>query len=250
MIERIKKIKDKLKKSLTKKFQKIVFKIEKNKWKTIKKVFPNYPQKMEAFYRKIRDKELLNAKTEEERRIINNIYKFNVILTRREFYTEKNSNYHMDMLNPLGMIDYLKMNKNIHMRWLKVDAITIPVFITLLSLGHTWTIPVIGLIILESVKNIKCVTQQNYKIEKILKEQEKLERLSNKRIENRDKKYGEAQKLISEKVIENEELPSMTEIINNITTKEQLEQLKQLIIAESKMREQRNKENIKSIGGI
>lgn len=99
-------------------------------------------------------------------------------------------------------------------------------------------------------KNIKCVTQQNFKIEKIMKEQEKLERIANKRIDNREKKYGEAQKLISEKVLESEELPSMTEIIDNIQSKEQLEQLKQLIINEAKIREQRNKDNIKSIGGI
>ena len=250
MIERIKKGKDKLKKSLAKKFQKVVFKIEKTKWKVVKKVFPSYPKKMEAFYKKVRDKELLNAKTEEEKRIINNIYKFNVISMRREFYTEKNSNYHMDMLNPLGMIDYLKLNKNIHKRWLKVDAVLMPILIALLSLGNTWTIPLIGIITLESLKNVKCITQQNFKIEKIIKEKEKLERISNKRVENRDKKYGEAQKLISEKIFESEELPSITEIINKATSKEQLEQIKQLIITETKMREQRNKENIKSIGGI
>lgn len=250
MIERIKKGKNKLQKTLTKKFQKVVFKIEKTKWKTIKKVYPNYPKKLEAFYRKIRDKELKYAKTEEQKRIINNIYKFNVLLMRREFYTEKNNNYHMDMLNPLGMIDYLKVNKDIHMRWLKVDAIAMPVLITLLALGNTWAVPIIGITTLETLKNIKCVTQQNYKIEKIMKEQEKLERIANKRIDNREKKYGEAQKLISEKVLESEELPSMTEIIDNIQSKEQLEQLKQLIINEAKIREQRNKDNIKSIGGI
>ena len=38
MIERIKKGKNKLQKTLTKKFQKVVFKIEKTKWKTIKKL--------------------------------------------------------------------------------------------------------------------------------------------------------------------------------------------------------------------
>ena len=83
-----------------------------------------------------------------------------------------------------------------------------------------------------------------------MKEQEKIERINKKIIDNREKKYREEQKIITEKVLESEELPSMTEIIDNIQSKEQLEQLKQLIINESKIREQRNKDNIKSIGGI
>ena len=63
-----------------KQFKKIVFQVEKIKWKIIKKLFPNYLNRMEKNIRKVRDKQIKKAKSQEEINKINATYKKNVML--------------------------------------------------------------------------------------------------------------------------------------------------------------------------
>ena len=147
-----------------KKFKKVVLKVEKVKWKIIKKILPNYLKGMEKQFRIQRDKLLKKAKTEEERKNIINAYKSNVMLMRKEYNTEQNANYHFDLTNPDKIKDYLINNKNIHMNWLKVDAFLAPILVSLLTLGNTWTIPFIVIVALEAIKNFECINLQNYSI--------------------------------------------------------------------------------------
>lgn len=221
-----------------KRFKKLVFKVEKIKWKAIKKFFPNYLKGMEKQYSKIRDKQLKKAKTEEERKLIIENYKKSVIQMKKEYYTEQNINYHMDLKNPEEIKEHLKRNKDIHKMWLKVDAIAAPILISLLALGNTWTIPIIAIVGLEAIKNFQCINLQNYSLTCLEENKEKLEKISTKVIERSRNKYKEAQDVITKVITESEVVPDIDTVIKESKSKESLEQLKELLLRE---KEKRNK---------
>ena len=225
-----------------KRFKKLVFKVEKLKWKAIKKLFPNYLNGMEKQYRKYRDKELKKAKTEEERRQIIENYKNSVMLMKKEYYTEQNMNYHIDMNNPDKIKEHLKRNKSIHKMWLKVDAIAAPILISLLALGNTWTIPFIAIVGLEAIKNLQCINLQNYSLTCLEENKELLERKSNRVIERSRNKYREAQDVITKVITESEVVPNIDTIIKESKSKESLEQLRELLLKEKENRERLAKE--------
>lgn len=228
-----------------KRFKKIVLKVEKAKWKIIKKFLPNYLKGMEKQFRIQRDKQLKNAKTDEERKNIINTYKSNVMLMRKEYNREENANYHFDITNPDKIKDYLINNKIIHINWLKLDAILAPILVSLLALGNTWTIPLIVIVVLEAIKNFECINLQNYSIASYEEKKEKLKKLSNRVIERNSKKYGEAQDVITKTINENDEVPSIDEIIKNAKSKESLEQLKQYLLMEKNSRKEKAKIKVK-----
>lgn len=71
-----------------------------------------------------------------------------------------------------------------------------------------------------------------------MKKQEK------KKIENDISNYGDAINLVSNTIKDKENIPTIEDIVNNIKTKAQAEQLKQLILRE-KLERENNKKNIK-----
>lgn len=233
-----------------KRFKKVVLKVEKIKWKIIKKLLPNYLKEMENQFRIQRNKQLKKAKTKEERKNIIDAYKSNVMLMRKEYNTEQNINYHFDITNPDKLKDYLLSNKNIHMNWLKLDAVLAPVLISLLALGNTWTIPFIIIVALEALKNFECINLQNYSIECFEEKKEKLNKLSDRVVERNRKKYGEAQDVIAKTLIESDNVPTINEIKKNAKSIESLEQLKQYLLMEHNSRKERNeKAKVKIKGG-
>ena len=228
-----------------KRFRKIVFKVEKLKWKFIKKFMPNYTKGMEEAYKKQKNKQLKKAKTEEEKKQIINDYKSSVMLMKKEYNTEQNINYHFDLNNPDETKKYLENNKNIHKMWLKIDAIAAPILISLLALGNTWTIPLIAIVSLEAMKNFECINLQNYGLACIEEKQEKLKQISNRMIERNRKKYGEAQDVITKVVTESETVPDIDKVISESKSKENLEQLKQLLLKEQENRNKLKEKNEK-----
>ena len=233
-----------------KEFQRLVFKVEKIKWKLIKTLLPNYTTKMEAIYKRQRDKALQKAKTQEEINSINSVYKNNVMAMKQEYNTEQNINYHINMNNPSEIINYLNSNKTIHKSWLLFDATITPILVSLLVLGNTWTIPFIVIVGLEVIKNFECINLQNYSLACYEEKREKLERYSQKNVERRKKKYGEAQKVIIKVVTESEEVPSIERIIEEAQTKESLEQLKMILIKERENRKKIEKESNRVRGNV
>lgn len=229
------------------KFQKVVFKVEEIKYKTIKKICPNfikYYDKLSEYNRKI---SLKKAKDEETRQKINDYYLKEKLLTRKEFYKEENRNYHMDPNKPLEILFYLEENKNIHKRGLIINGITIPV----LTCGSVLLTPWLVLLLIyelgEAFINFQCVNIQNYNIYRIKDNEEGLKKLYKKRVDSNIKKYGEASKVIEKVLDEKKDIPLQEEIVNNISNIEQLEQLKQLVEQEIKRNETINKQ--KKIGG-
>ena len=76
-------------------FQKIVFIVEKLKFKVLKKLVPNYLKYFDKHVDKQMNKRLAYANSEEERQAIIYKAKIDKMQERREFYQEKNRNYHM-----------------------------------------------------------------------------------------------------------------------------------------------------------
>ena len=225
-----------------KKFKKLVFKAEKLKWKFIKKFIPHYTKILENQFSKQRDKQLKKAKTEEERIQIINKYKSNVMLMKKEYNTEQNLNYHMDVNKPDEIKSYLERNKNIHKMWLKIDAILAAVLASCIALGNTWAIPAIVVVALEAIKNFECINLQNYGLVCLEEKRERIEQFSNRQLERSRKKYGEAQDVITKTIIESDTVPEIDKVISESTSKESLEQLKQLLLQEQANRNRINQE--------
>ena len=228
------------------KFQNIVFKIEKAKFFVIKKLFPNYIR----FYDKLCDyqkkKLLKKAKTEEQKiKIIENA-KFAKMAMRKELREEKNRNYHIDNNRPTEIKKYLLWNKQVHKNGLIKDGVCIALLIG----GVIFQIPGSKVLLIAELLsagiNFECINIQNYnlcrleRIEPVLKKKE--ERIIKKEIED----YGEVSEVIYKTIEKNNDIPTIDDIINNIKTKEQLEQLRSLLMSKQ---EERNKAKEKVKGG-
>lgn len=234
------------------KFQKVVFFVEKLKWKAIKNFFPNYLKSSENHLKRQRDAKLEKATTDEEKKI-NTEYKQTLLILKKEYYTEQNINYHIDMYDPMNMINYSKKNRKIHSSWLKVDAALVPVIIALFVLGNQFAIPLAVITLLEAIKNIECINLQDYNIIQLEEKKDKLERAAQKLVEKRSKRYGEAQEVITKTIDKSEEIPSITQIIDGIDSKEKLEQMRQLLLNEKNRREHKKEMDAnkqKKLGGI
>ena len=211
------------------KFQKIVFKVEKLKYKILKKIVPNYLHYYDKHLDKITNKKIRKVETEEEKKEI--IYKANIdkMKERNDFYQEQNRNYHMSKERPTEIIKYLKLNKKIHengiIRNIIFSILTIP-FIILES-----KIAIIFLILelISAYINFQCINLQNYNICRLEKIQKKLEQKEERKREIDSKKYNEISREIHHAVEEKENIPTIEDIIERVDTTEKLEQLKNLI---------------------
>lgn len=222
-----------------KQFKKIVLKFEKIKWRFIKNHMPNYLKRCEHKLKKQRNFQIKKAKSQEEIDLIKARYKKNVMLVKKEYYTEKNINYHLNLINPDETKYYLECNKNIHKFWLKVDAIASPILIGLLATGNIWALPGIVIVGLEALKNFQCINLQNYSLCELEEQKEVIEKLSAREIGRKRKKYGEAQDVITKVISESENIPTVDKIISEAKTKESQDQIRELFLKEH---ERRNKE--------
>ncbi len=225
------------------KFQKVVFAVERIKFKVLKTVFPDFIRHYDNHCDRKKYKLLKKAKTEEERQDIKERVKFAKMAMRKEFYQEKNRNYHIDKNKPTEILPYLEWNKRIHRNGILKNMIALPIVTAGVFLG--WT-PLIPLLVLEGISlliNFECINIQNYSITRYRLVEDRLKRQEERQREESVKNYHEASQLIHDRIVEKEELPSFDDIINHIQSKEQLKQLKQLI-----SREQSSREN-NTIGG-
>jgi hypothetical protein len=187
---------------------------------------------------------LKKAKTEEERKKIIVNCQFAKMAMHKEFYQEKNRNYHMDLNKPTEMMKYLEWNKSVHIKGLKWNGIIIPISIIGIITGIPGAIPLLIVELLSACINFECVNIQNYNICRY-KRLPNLKQREQRMVEKKINDYGEAAKVIHKTITENEDVPTMDEIINNISNKEQLEQLKMLILNAQKERAQENITKVK-----
>ena len=218
-------------------FQKLVFLVEKIKFKALKKLVPNYLTYFDKHVDKIAKKKLAYANSEEEKQAIIYRAKMSKMQERREFYQEENRNYHMRRENPTQIIKYLEKNKEIHINGIIRNAffagLMIPgvIFESELALAFL-IIEAIGAVI-----NFECINLQNYNICRLIKIKDKMEQRE-ARIRKRDaERYKDISKNIHEAVMETDKIPTIEEILARADTPEKLEQLKQLL---AKTKSQRN----------
>lgn len=223
------------------KFQKVVFKVEELKFKIIKKIFPNFISYYDKYCDFRKKRMIKRAKTEDEIKDIQRRIKFSKMAMRKEINFERNRNYHIDEKRPTEIIKYLEWNKSIHKGGLIKDGILIPFIIAGCVLGIPGSIPLLVFEVLSVGINFECINIQNYNLCRIRQIEPALRKREERQIAHEIEEYGDAAKAIHECVEAKEQLPSLSEIIDSMTTPEQLEQFKKLIREEIQRRENAKK---------
>lgn len=227
------------------KFQGFVFKIDDIKWKLLKKVCPNFIKYCDKYCDFKTRKRLKNIHSTTVKEQIENENYINKILIRKEFNKSQSRNYHIDKNNPNEFMEYLELNKRIHVFGLKANLINLPLIAVAGTIGAP-TVLLLGVDLLSMFINFQCINIQNYNINRLKDYQQKLQR---KTLEHRgnitreqeyqikqqrrkndfQQNYGKAADLIYHSIKKKDGIPTMNEIIDNIENMEQLSQLKSLV---------------------
>lgn len=223
-------------------FQKVVFSVEKAKFKVLKKVCPNFVKHYDKMCDKRKNKELKKVCTEEERKRIIRNTQYAKMAMRKEMNSEKNRNYHMDSKKPTEIYHYLEWNKKVHKKGLILNTIFLPLSIIAITMGFYLAIPVLIYEIISTAVNFECINIQNYNICRFKKAENALRKREEKQTQECIEKYGEANKVIHNCLEQTENLPTFEEIISNIKTPEQARQMKEFLM---KTYEDRNKNMIR-----
>lgn len=223
-------------------FQKLVFSLENTKFKIMKKCMPNFTKRYDKAVEIEQKKRLKKAKTEEEIREINKISNYAKMDTHREYNRGENRNYHINKADVTEIYRYLERNKKIHQNGLIRNAILGTIWISgIILLPEAIKPYLIATLTLESINaiiNFECINLQNYNICRYKLAEEKIIQREKKRVKSEINDYGDAAKLVHEKIVTEEKLPSMSEIIDSTETTEQLEQLKKVLLREKQRREE------------
>ena len=234
-----------------KEFKKVVFGLEKIKYKVFKKFHIDgfVLKKLESS----RDKLLVQAKNEEEKKKVAFWYKHNLMLIKRENNREENINYHLDKDNPEETLFWLNVNKKIHKRGLKFNFIKLPIYILLLSMNNAvGNIPLINILFIlgltkETISliiNGSCVMLQNYNIDRVKKYIAGPYKKRKEKIEKKNLEYAPLTEVTSKVMDRSDSLPTPEEMFNSLTTNEQKELFLKLVMQELEYRK-RNKETSK-----
>lgn len=242
------------------KFQKIVFWIEKAKYYIIDTCFPeidkwtekrwdrylkrqqNYLkwkkeskgyQKVQKVGALLRQKMHLPEKPKEESPLDEKELKRQVqrekMLFRKERIRRQNRNYHQDRNHPTQIISYLENNKKIHLTGMIKDGVLILCSVTSVLLLGTTPLGILFLIVgsVLLAVDFECVNLQNYNLCRLSKEKVKkrLEKEENRRTDENFQKLSEVINSVAELVQEKESLPTVDEVVDQVQTKEEIEQL-------------------------
>lgn len=229
-------------------FQKLVFLLEKVKYWIIEKFFPNTVEKYNKRLDKSMYKKLLKCNSEKERKEIINKYRFAKLKYKKEINTKENRNYHIDLNHPTEFINYLENNKRIHVNGFKSNIITTFIGIIIcLILNNPYPIIFNSFLFIEFVSaiiNLECINLQNYnlcrfhdeRVQRILKNQEE------KKKNRFEKDLSEGKKVIGRAFEKTSDIPTLDEVISQITNKREIEQL--LGYAKKELNKKKNNDNV------
>ncbi len=222
------------------KFQKVVFQVEKIKFRILKKVFPNFIKLYDKYCDFNLKICLKKAKTKEEKDQLKENTKFAKMAMRKELNQEKNRNYHVDNNRPTEIIKYLEWNKSVHTNGLIKNIVLIILSTVGLSFGLTWLIPLLAYEMISGTINFECINIQNCSICKYKKCESVLRKREAKKISHDIDSYKDAERIVQSAIDKSDNLPSFTEIIGMIKTKEELRQMKEMLLENQELRKHEN----------
>lgn len=223
------------------KFQKVVFVVEKLKFKVIDKICPN----IYVLFNKQCDKKVkkLCSKNISEEEKNNIIFEYNCrkMMFKKELIEKKNVNYHFNDNNATKFYKYLNWNKKVHQKNMISDIIFMIIsIIGIFLLQNTlFTLSCLFLIynLLALVIDFECVNLQNYNICRFEEKKHILEQLECRSKEKDLQNYCDVSKTVYEELKNSIELPKSENIVSKLTTKEQITQLRNLAIEIKSQRE-------------
>ena len=235
--------KDKLKKKMklhknlgAMKFQKVVFGVEKLKFKVLKTLWPNFIDSFDKYCDYKKKKAIDNANSEEEINIIQEKYATAKMSMRKELNLEQNINYHMNNEQPTEIIKYLNWNKNVHKNNLAFNAISIAALSVGTAAGIPGALPVLILELMAAGINFECINIQDFNICRYKIQEDILKRREEKKTKENIEKYGDIAHKAKEKRNKKGDMLTPDEIIECMDNVNQLEQLKKLIDQKRKER--------------
>lgn len=234
------------------KFKNVVLSVERMKYKIIKKLFPNYikyvdkiiDKRVKNRIKRLKSQHKLTPKQETD---ILSDGRNQKLLARKEINWEQNRNYHIDINRPTEILGYLNWNKDVHKKGMIANIGLLTGLSCVLAAG--FNPPVIVPLIFGELAalfiNFQCVNLQNINIYRIKKNESRIKRLEQKTNQRNIERYGTGARVIGRCLEKSPAIPTVEEVVDNIQTKEELEQLLKLVKAtrqaQSKAHEQ-NKE--------
>lgn len=237
------------------KFQKVVFFAEKLKFKIIDKFFPNITLRFNNHCDKKVEKLCKKNISEEEKNNIRFKYNCTKMTFKREILEKKNRNYHFNSSNAGSFYKYLLWNKNIHKKGMIRDVVLILLSILgICTLSGVLNVLSIIILICSSIFlgiDFECVNLQNYNLCRFKEKKELLNKIEERKRKNDLKNYSNVSNKVYEKLNSSIMIPTSSEVVKTLNTKEELEELRKLLleIKQQRIDNEENKAKVKIKGG-
>lgn len=233
-------------------FQKVVFKVEDLKFKFIDNFCPN----IGSWYNNRCDIKAskLVAKTNDIEKQKDIMFKYNYkkMAFNREIIEKKNRNYHMTLNNASSFYKYLEHNRKVHMNGIKFNIGMIASSLLMfpyISGALAW---VVGVAFAYNVfalgVNFQCVNLQNYNMYRFNEKKDVLEKIEKRKKESDAKNYAAVGEAIYKKLESSVSLPKKEEIVKEMTSLEELQELRRLALEVKRQRSsEESNESIKKM---
>lgn len=243
--------KDKLKlheKLGAKQFQKLLIKLDKYKFKFLKKVIKEERvlKYSDQYTDKETSKQLKKAKTQTEKEMIKEIARRKKVLTRCQLKEEKSINYFVNVDRRSELFPfYLEYNKKIHKRCLKTNGILLASSI-IMGISGIAILPIMlgGYQVLAGIKNIQCINIQEYNLARIKVMQDIIIKRNMRSMKKKKEENKELIKEIKPIKEKGKDIYQENDIVDFINTKEGLLQLRQNLLALKKTTHFQEENNI------
>lgn len=226
------------------KFKKVVLKVEELKFKLTKPFYKKIINLNDKLLDKKLNKMLKNENNDENRKMIIRYFNREKLRARIEYNNNENRNYHFNTLNPNETLNYLNINKKIHINGIKSNLLYIAISIVGIIFIKSITIPLVISISLNSISifiNFECINLQNYNITRIEQKLEKLTKIRKHKLSQKIKLYKNISKSLAPLLERDKKVPSKEDIIECIQTKEETLELELLIEHTIKSKERKLK---------
>lgn len=226
-----------------KKFRKLVFIIEKLKYKIIYKFFPNITNWYEKRCIISMNKELKKCKSDKEKKQTISKYQKEILLFKKEILEKQNRNYHIDINHPTKILEHLENNKKIHKNGLIGNIIILLLNFIFLS-KFTIIFNIINIYqIISAIINLECINLQNYHlyIYKETKQLEKIKKIENIQNNKNFKKYKNASNAVKRVFDNTTTIPTINDLVDEIKSKDEAIELLEYAKRKLKSKEKEKK---------